>query len=88
MADQQNLADDGAILMFFGQPGTKRGDFNLPTVVKVDYDNVEYFRKYAAPGFEIEYLVLVANQFGLNKVTVFGFGSATSGLGDVREGRR
>ena len=84
----QLFADDGALLMFFGQPGKKRGDFNLPTVVKVDYDNVEYFRKYAAPGFEIEYLVLVANQFGLNKVVVFGFGSATTDLGDVREGRR
>jgi hypothetical protein len=27
-----------------------------------------------APDFDIEYLVIVANQFGLNSVVVFGFG--------------
>ena len=62
--------------MFFGGTGgDKRGRMNLPTVVKIDYENVEYFRKYAAPGFEIEYLVIVVSQFGANKVSVFGFGS-------------
>ena len=61
--------------MYFGGAGNGRGKLNLPTVVKIDYDSVEYFRKYAAPGFEIEYLVIVASQFGINKVSVFGFGS-------------
>jgi hypothetical protein len=46
----------------------------MPTVVKIDYDNVSYFEKFAAPNFKIRYLVLVASQFGLNKVVVFGFG--------------
>ena len=66
---------EGNVLMFFGGSGNGRGEMSLPTVVKVDYENVEYFRKYADPDFEIEYLVLVANQFGLNKVAVYGFGS-------------
>lgn len=65
----------GNVLMFFGGPSDQRDSFSLPTVVKIDYDNVEYFRQYVDPDFEIEYLVLVANQFGLNKVAVFGFGS-------------
>jgi DNA-binding beta-propeller fold protein YncE len=63
------------VLMFFGGPSDQRDSFSLPTAVKIDYDNVEYFRQYADPDFEIEYLVLVANQMGLNKVAVFGFGS-------------
>jgi DNA-binding beta-propeller fold protein YncE len=67
----------GRALMFFGGAGRARGKMNLPTVVKVDYDNVEYFQKYVADGFEIEYLILVVNQFGSNKVQVFGFGSET-----------
>ncbi len=71
----QILAPEGGALMFFGGPGDGRGNLNLPTVVKVDYANVAYFQKYAAPDFEIEYLVLVANQFGSNKVVVYGFGA-------------
>ena len=71
----QILAPEGGALMYFGGPGDDRGNMYLPTVVKVDYESVPYFEKYAAPGFDIEYLVLVANQFGQNKVLVFGFGS-------------
>lgn len=71
----QILAPEGGALMYFGGPGSGRGNMNLPTVVKIDYANVPYFEKYAAPGFDIEYLVLVASQFGENKVLVYGFGS-------------
>jgi len=71
----QILAPEGGALMYFGGPGSGRGNMNLPTVVKIDYVNVPYFEKYAAPGFDIEYLVLVASQFGDNKVLVYGFGS-------------
>jgi hypothetical protein len=67
--------DQGQTLMFFGGPGNGRGNLNMPTAIAIDYDNVEYFRKYADPDFELEYLVLVANQFGTNKIAVYGFGS-------------
>ena len=73
----QILNDQGQPLLYFGGAGSGKGKMNLPTVVKIDYDNVEHFRKYAAPGFDIEYLVLVANQFGNNKVMVYGFGAQT-----------
>lgn len=63
------------VLMYFGGSGDGPGDMYLPTTVTIDYDNVDYFREYAAPGFELEYIVLVANQFGPNKVAVYGFGS-------------
>jgi DNA-binding beta-propeller fold protein YncE len=70
----QVLDPDGGALMAFGEPGAERWNINLPTVVKIDYQNVPYFEKFAAPNFEIEYLVLVASQYGLNKVVVFGYG--------------
>jgi DNA-binding beta-propeller fold protein YncE len=71
----QILDQVGGALMFFGGPGAERDSINLPTVVKIDYDSVPYFEKYAAPNFDIKYLVLIASQFGVNKVAVFGFGS-------------
>lgn len=70
----QVLDPDGGALMAFGEPGAERWNINLPTVVKIDYENVPYFEKFAAPNFEIEYLVLVASQYGLNRVVVFGYG--------------
>lgn len=71
----QIISPDGSPLMAFGGPGSDQWSISMPTVVKIDYDNVEYFEKFAAPNFDIEYLVLVANQYGLNKVVVFGFGT-------------
>lgn len=65
---------EGRLLMFFGQPGDGREGLNLPTGVTIDRDNVEWFRRYAGPEFDIEYLILVASQFGPNKIDVFGFG--------------
>jgi sugar lactone lactonase YvrE len=65
---------EGRLLLFFGQPGASaEGELYLPAAVKVDYDNVKLFQKYAAPGFELEHLILVTSQFGINKVSVFGF---------------
>lgn len=71
----QVMETSGQPLLIFGNPGYAPHSVNLPTVVKIDYDNVKYFQQYAYPGFEIEYLILVAGQFGPNKVVVYGFGS-------------
>ena len=64
----------GRLLLYFGQPGGNAEGLNLPAGVAIDYDNVEFFRRYADPNFAIEYLIVVASQFGPNKVDVFGFG--------------
>ena len=70
----QIMNSDGKVLMFYGEPGSARANLNLPTDIYIDYDNVDYFRQYAKPGFELQYIILVASQFGDNKVNVFGFG--------------
>ncbi len=64
----------GRLLMYFGLPGVLPGTMNLPTKIIIDYDNIELFRKYAVEGAKIECLVLVANQYGPHKVSVYGFG--------------
>ncbi len=70
----QIFNDEGKLLLFFGAPGGEKDNINLPTTVAVDYDNVQYFQRYAAPKFHLEYVILVASQFGSNKVNAYGFG--------------
>jgi len=65
---------DGFLLMFFGGGGTAPGKLVLPAEVVVDYDNIDYFRQYAAPDFEVEYVVIVTSQFGDRMINVYGFG--------------
>jgi hypothetical protein len=66
---------NGQLLAILGGPGTAPGTLTLPAGVTIDYENVEHFKKYAAPGFEIEYLVFVTSQFhDSNGISVYGYG--------------
>jgi DNA-binding beta-propeller fold protein YncE len=65
----------GELLMLLGTSGPERGNMILPADVAIDYDNVELFEEYAVDGAEIEFIVLVSNQFGPHLVSVYGFGS-------------
>ncbi len=64
---------EGKLMLFFGGAGNHPGGLNIPATVVIDYDNVDLFADRVAPGYKIEYLVLVTSQFGPNKVNVFGF---------------
>jgi hypothetical protein len=70
---------DGRLLMFFGEAGEGAGQLTLPAKVAIDYDNVPLFQKYADPGFQIEYLVIVTSQFGTRMVNVLGYGQEKGG---------
>lgn len=63
----------GQLLMFFGFPGGEPGNMNLPVTVIIDYDHIDLFSEDIADGANIEFLVLVANQYG-EKINVYGFG--------------
>lgn len=69
----QVFDSNGKLLVYFGQPGSP-ARFALPADIAINYDDVDLFREYIDPDFEVEYLVLVSSQFGLRKVSVFGFG--------------
>ena len=64
---------EGELLMYWGFPGYGPGNMNLPAAIIVDYDHVDLFSEYIAEGAQIEFLVLVSNQYG-SKINVYGFG--------------
>lgn len=64
----------GRVLLAFGGGEEGGQGLNLPAGITIDYDHVPLFRSYAAPGFEIEYLILVVSQFDPDQVDIFGFG--------------
>lgn len=70
----QIFDDEGRLLLYFGEPDGSAAALVLPAKVIIDYDHVDLFRRYAAPDFELEYLVLVSSQYGNRKVMVYGFG--------------
>ncbi len=78
----QIFNSDGQLLLFFGGAGNHPGGLNLPADVAIDYDNVDLFADRVAPGYRIEYLILVTSQFGTNKVNVFGALAPSEQSGD------
>lgn len=71
----QVFSADGYVLGLLGGPGTAPGTLTLPAGICIDYELVDYFQQYAAPGFNIEYLVMVTSQFhDTNGISVYGFG--------------
>jgi sugar lactone lactonase YvrE len=69
---------DGKMLLSFGEPGGNPEEdiaaLNLPAAVCLDYEHVSRFQKYAAPGFVLEELIIISNQLGAQKISVFGLG--------------
>lgn len=68
----------GTPRMSFGKSGSGAGSLFMPSDVHIDYDNVEYFRKFADPNLNLEYLIYVSN--GFSSVNVYGFGKWTGPL--------
>lgn len=68
----QIFNDAGELLMFFGGSYQGPGDMWLPTTVAIDYENLKYFQQYVDKRFSLEYLILVCNQYGPDKINVYG----------------
>jgi len=62
----------GKLLMFFGGNYKGPGDMWLPAKVAIDYDHLNYFQKYVDPRYQLKYLILVTNQFGPDKLNIYG----------------
>jgi DNA-binding beta-propeller fold protein YncE len=69
----QIFDEQGKLLMFFGGPYNGPGDMWLPAKVVIDYDHLAYFQKYVNPRFHLVYLIFVTNQYGPDKLSVYGF---------------
>jgi len=74
----QLFDDQFRLLTYFGWPGLPNGSLNGPAGIATSKDNLEYFQKYAAPGFQIERLIYVVSQFGqefcIPRISVYGMG--------------
>jgi len=68
----QIFSKEGNLLMFFGGNYKGHGDMWLPAKVALDYDNLKYFQKFVDPEYNLKYLVLVTNQFGPDKLNIYG----------------
>ena len=65
---------EGRLLLFFGEPEGSQASLNLPAGVALDYDHLGLFQQYAAPDFVLEHLVIITNQYGPRKVSIYGLG--------------
>jgi DNA-binding beta-propeller fold protein YncE len=69
----QIFNSNAELLLFFGGAYKGPGTMYMPAKVAIDYTNLDYFRKYVYKSFELKYLVFVTNQYGPDKVTVYGY---------------
>ncbi|HTB84861.1 MAG TPA: 6-bladed beta-propeller [Candidatus Sulfotelmatobacter sp.] len=70
----QIFNDQGRLLMPFGSANADQASMELPSKVLIDYDDIPLFAQYIAPNFQVEHLIIVLNQYGPNRVAVYGFG--------------
>ncbi len=66
------------LLMHFGAAGEFPGAMNLPVGIAVTESGIKYFADRLHPGFAAKRLVIVANQFGDSKISVYALGERRS----------
>jgi len=65
----QMFNEQGRLLMFFGD-----GKTQSPAGIAITSESLEFFQALAAPGFELDQVLLVTSHFGDNRVGVYGMG--------------
>ncbi len=65
---------EGKLVLFFGGSGGEPGDMYLPSGVTISYSDLDVFGSYVDPRFELEYIIVVANQYSQDGVSIYGFG--------------
>jgi sugar lactone lactonase YvrE len=74
----QLFDDQFRLLTYFGWPGLPFGSLNGPAGIAVSTENIEFFQKFAAPGFKLESLIYVVSQFGqefcIPRISIYGLG--------------
>ena len=70
----QIFNEEGSLLMFFGRPGLPAGSLKIPAGIAVTDQNLDFYQHLAAPGFELEQVIMVVNQAGRYKINIYGLG--------------
>lgn len=68
----QMFDDQGRLLMFFGGSYKHKGDMYLPAQITIDSDLNQYFTEYVLPGYKLNEVIMVTNQYGPDKITFYG----------------
>jgi sugar lactone lactonase YvrE len=75
----QIFDQQGRPLTFFGAAGTHPGSMYLPVGICVHEGDIDLFKQYIHPAFAPQRLILVTNQLGDNKVSVYAMGQLAPG---------
>jgi len=75
----QAFNNERRMLGYFGKPGLPAGSLNLPAGIAVSTDNLEHFQKLAAPGFKLQQIIYVVNQYA----SPINYSLAVYGLGEM-----
>jgi DNA-binding beta-propeller fold protein YncE len=79
----------GRVVGFFGTKGPHPGAMDLPAGICVVESDLDLFQQYLHPAFEASRVIVVSNQFGPTKISVYGIGHLKAGktLADISAGR-
>ncbi|HSO86724.1 MAG TPA: hypothetical protein VLQ91_09255 [Draconibacterium sp.] len=71
--ENTQIFDKGSrLLMFFGGTYNGPGGMYLPSGITIDYNHLKYYEKFVDPDFHLKYLIFITNQYGPDKVNVYG----------------
>jgi DNA-binding beta-propeller fold protein YncE len=85
----QMFDEEDKIMMYFGSAGPHPGSMNLPAGLAINEGDLDLFQDYIHPAFQAERLIVVTNQFGDAKVSVYAMGHLKPGktLADISNSR-
>lgn len=63
----------GELLMFFGGSYNGEGSMGLPAGIAITEELLDYFRPMVHESFELIHLIFVTNQYGSEKINVYGY---------------
>lgn len=75
----QVFDEEGKIMGYFGGNGRFPGAMNLPAGLAVTTSDLDIFAPYISPDFQAEQIIVVTNNFGANKVSVYAMGKLKPG---------
>jgi hypothetical protein len=80
---------EGRVVGYYGSTGVFPGAMDLPAGLDINETDLELFAQHVHPAFEVERLIVVANQFGGQKVSVYAMGHLKAGktVADIAPGR-
>ena len=79
----------GKVVGYYGSLGRHPGAMDLPAGLDIHEGDWDVFAKYVHPAFQPERLIVVANQFGNQKISVYAMGHLKPGktVADISAGR-